>query len=76
MLDEQLSQRFLAVAGPAIELAKQKKTKAALLTLEKVDIDQALEPDLYHLVEIQKAALLELLEKRNRQRCCVILIRF
>ncbi|EJS91258.1 hypothetical protein AAUPMC_04766, partial [Pasteurella multocida subsp. multocida str. Anand1_cattle] len=30
MLDEQLSQRFLAVAGPAIELAKQKKTKLAL----------------------------------------------
>ncbi|EPC09430.1 hypothetical protein, partial [Pasteurella multocida] len=65
MLDEQLSQRFLAVAGPAIELAKQKKTKAALLTLEKVDIDQALEPDFYHLVEIQKAALLELLEKEK-----------
>ncbi|HEA3288008.1 TPA: tetratricopeptide repeat protein [Pasteurella multocida] len=65
MLDEQLSQRFLAVAGPAIELAKQKKTKAALLTLEKVDIDQALEPNLYHLVEIQKAALLELLEKEK-----------
>ncbi|MGC6248357.1 hypothetical protein ACNO7P_07945 [Bisgaard Taxon 45] len=65
MLDENLSQRFLAVAGPAIELAKQKKMKAALLTLEDVDIDQEIEPDLYHLVQIQKAALLELLEKEK-----------
>ncbi|HDR1021605.1 TPA: hypothetical protein QB352_000846 [Pasteurella multocida] len=65
MLDEKLSQRFLTVVGPAIKLAKQKKTKAALLTLEKIDIDSEIEPDLYHLIQIQKAALLELLEKEK-----------
>ncbi|MGY4677793.1 hypothetical protein ACWIT3_08730 [Pasteurella sp. P03HT] len=65
MMDDKLSQRFLAVAGPAIELAKQKKVKAALLMLEKMDIDITAERDLYHLIQIQKAALLELLEKEK-----------
>ncbi|WP_101775860.1 hypothetical protein [Pasteurella oralis] len=65
MLDDKITQRFLSVAGPAIELAKQKKTKAALLALDKMDIDKQVEPELYHLLQIQKAALLEMLEREK-----------
>ncbi len=35
MLDEQLSQRFLAVAGPAIELAKTEKDQSSFINLRK-----------------------------------------
>lgn len=65
MLDDKITQRFVSVAGPAIALAKQKKTKAALLVLDKMDIDQQTEPELYHLLQIQKAALLEILEREK-----------
>lgn len=64
-MQDNLSQRFLAVAGSAIELAKKKQHKQALLMLDKLDLDKEFEPDLYHLVQIQKAALLELLEKEK-----------
>lgn len=64
-MENNLSQRFLAVAGSAIELAKKKQNKQALLMLNKLDIDPEFEPDLYHLVQIQKAALLELLEREK-----------